>query len=243
MKTKLILCLALFVFNLPAVLRADYSFFESVEWLTSYADQIGVYHAEKVYGPDVTTNTAQAWNCCFCTADFKLTKKLRGNPPVTFSRTMQVTKLDFHAGEDAVFFFAAGEQLRKIDLHDEPNYHDFFSQWDYIRLERPQGLVIDGMAFDHTGRVLTNRSEILALVETSLKLPRASPGIVAQTYYLGDETNYNFHAVSLLDFRFSGEASLVQQLITMNPILIIPKCLYQDDSSTTNKLAKPATNP
>jgi hypothetical protein len=225
MKPKLILCLALFVSNLPVVLRADVSVFESVEWLTSFADQIGVYHAEKVYGPDVTTNSPQAWNCCNCTADFKLTKALRGNPPITFSRTMQVTKLDFHTGEDAIFFFTAGEQLRKVNLHDEPNYHDFFSQCDYIRLERPQGLVIDGMAFDHMGRVLTNRSEILALVETSLKLPRASPGIMSQTYIFGDKTNYNFHAVSFPDLKISGDESLVQQLVLMEPLLIIPKCL------------------
>jgi hypothetical protein len=241
MKPKLILFLALFLFSLPAVLRADYITIESVEWLTSYADQIGVYRAEKVYGPDVNTNTPQAWNCCNCTADFKLAKALRGNPPATFSRTMDVTKLEFHAGEEAVFFFVAGENLQNVGLHEEPDFHDFFSQMDYVRLENVQGY-FGGIAINHLGMVLTNRSKILASVESSLKLPRASPGIVNQTYIWGDDTNYNFHVVSGPDLRISGERFLVQRLVTMGPVLIIPKCLSEDNSSKTNESSNSATS-
>ena len=72
MKPNLLLGLVLFVFNTPMVLRADYSVFESVEWLTSYADQIGVYRAEKVYGPDVNTNTPQTEIMASVEASLKL---------------------------------------------------------------------------------------------------------------------------------------------------------------------------
>jgi hypothetical protein len=152
---------------------------------------------------------------------------------------MEVTKLDFHAGEDAIFFFVDGEQLRNSEPHSYPSYYDFFSHGDYIRLKRPQDL-IDGIAFDHMGRVLTNRSEILTLIETSLKLPRASPGIMTQTYFFGDKTDYNFHVISFPELRISGEAFLVQRLVLIEPLLVIPKCLSENNSSKTNRPVDPA---
>jgi hypothetical protein len=59
MRTKFIICLALFTFILPVVLRADTDTYDSVEWLTAMADQIGVYHVERIYGPHSVTNDLQ----------------------------------------------------------------------------------------------------------------------------------------------------------------------------------------
>ena len=102
MKPKIILGLALFSFILPVVLRADTGTYDSVEWLTAMADQIGVYHAEQIYGPHSVTNDPQHWSCCSCTSEFKLQQALRGSPQITFSRTRPVEKpeqLGFHVGD------------------------------------------------------------------------------------------------------------------------------------------------
>src|ERR1035437_481164 len=102
MKPKILFCLALGLFGLFAsghVARADVGTYDSVEWMTAMADEVGVYHAERIYGPYSVTNGSLGVSCCSCTAGFKLQKSLRGNPPVTFSRTRSVGKpelLGFH---------------------------------------------------------------------------------------------------------------------------------------------------
>ena len=113
MKPKLIFGLALFLFKGMAAAHADAGIYESVEGLVARADEIGVYRAEQIYGPHSVTNSPISMSCCFCTADFKLEKTVRGNPPTAFSRTRSVEKpeqLGFHVGDTYVFFLVPGEQ-------------------------------------------------------------------------------------------------------------------------------------
>jgi len=249
MKPKIILGLALFTFILPVVLRADTGTYDSVEWLTAMADQIGVYHAEQIYGPHSVTNDPQHWSCCSCTAEFKLQQALRGSPQITFSRTRPVEKpeqLGFHVGDTYIFFFVADERLKNVRAKVDSTSEAFFSMWDYIWLGRPQG-ERNGVAIDHQGRILTAQSEILELVKTSLKLPRANPGIDRWAYFYGnntniypDSTNFNFRVVT-----FPTSDTPVKREAWANGFdsagLVIPQCLYTGDASGTNKPANPAT--
>ena len=170
MKPKIILGLALFTFILPVVLRADTGTYDSVEWLTAMADQIGVYHAEQIYGPHSVTNDPQHWSCCSCTAEFKLQQALRGSPQTSFSRTRSVEKpeqLGFHAGDTDIFFFVADKRLKNVRAKVDSTSEAFFSMWDYIWLERPQG-ERNGVAIDHIWTPTCQRNE-------SNKLWRADP--------------------------------------------------------------------
>jgi len=250
MKTKIIFCLALFIFSLPVVLRADYVYYESVEWLTSFADQIGVYEAERVYGPHSITNSPNSSMCCVCTADFKLVKSLRGDPPSAFLRRQQVEKpelLGFHSGDKYIFFFVFAEQgeavLPTIGF-DYKNSGDFFTAGDYLWLDRPAGSNANGVAIDHRGKVLTAQSEILNLVEASLKLPRASPSINRWSYFNRENTNFNFSVVQFPtpDTSLEKEPWAGRIIYMTQGELVIPQCLYEDYSSTTNRLIKPATS-
>jgi hypothetical protein len=248
MKPKIILGLALFTFILPVVLRADTGTYDSVEWLTAMADQIGVYHAEQIYGPHSVTNDPQHWSCCSCTAEFKLQQALRGSPQTSFSRTRPVEKpeqLGFHAGDTYIFFFVADERLKNVRAKVDSTREAFFSMWDYIWLERPQGEK-NGVAIDHGGMVLTGQSDIFKLVEDSLKLPRASPGIDRWAYFYGnnksmypDSADFNFRVVT-----FPTSDTPVKKEAWANSIdsagLVIPQCLYTGDTSETNKPANPA---
>ena len=249
MKPKLLLCLALFTFILPVVLRADMGTYDSVEWLTAMADQIGVYHAEQIYGPHSVTNDPQHWSCCSCTAEFKLRRALRGTPPITFSRTRSVERpeqLGFHEGDTYIFFFVADERLKKVRAKVDSTSEAFFSMWDYIWLERPQG-ERNGVAIDHRGMVLNGRTDILKLVKDSLKLPRASPGIDRWAYFYGNNKSiypgsayFNFRVVTFP----TPDTPIKDEVWAGNDIswtgLVIPECLYKADTSETNKLVIPA---
>ena len=177
MKAKILPVLALFLFLSPAVAHADACVYESVEWLVARADEIGVYRAEQIYGPHSVTNSPISMSCCFCTADFKLTKTVRGNPPAVFSRTRSVEKpeqLGFHVGNTYVFFLVPGEQPEDARGLAKPGVEDCFAMWDYLWLERPPG-ERNGAAIDHRGKVLTDRAEILRFCRQRLdhyKRPR-----------------------------------------------------------------------
>jgi hypothetical protein len=231
--------------------RADMATYDSVEWLVAMADQIGVYHAGPIYGPHSITNDPQHCSCCFCTADFKLEKALRGNPPATFSRTRQVEKpeqLGFHAGDTYIFFLVAEERLKNVRAKVDSTSEAFFSMWDYLWLERPPGAP-NGAAIDRKGRVLTKREDILKLVKASLELPRANPGIDRWAYFYGGDkarypnnTNFNFRVVSLP----------TSETVQMNETwawqhkswtgLVIPQGLNEQNSAMTNASANSVTN-
>jgi len=247
MSAKLILCLALVLgggwFGCSSIARADMCVYDSVEWLTAMADQIGVYHAERIYGPHSVTNDPQHWTCCSCTAEFKLQQALRGSPQAAFSRTRSVEKpeqLGFHAGDTYVFFFVSDERLKNVRAKVDSSSEAFFSMWDYIWLGRPPG-ERNGAAIDHQGRILTDRSEILELVEGSLKLPRASPGIDRWAYFYGSSTNlypgstnFNFHVVTFP----TPETQREKEPWAGNNFswtgLVIPECLYRAGTPKTD---------
>jgi hypothetical protein len=179
MKYLFILALAAVEFSMSAALHADTATYDSVEWLTSIADQIGVYRVEQISGPHSVTNSHGNSSCCFCAADFTLQRTIRGSPLPAFSRRRQVEKPDmlgFHSGDHYVFFFVS--EARRHNVTDMGNLdvdECFFSMWDYIWLERPRGTE-NGVAIDHNGKLLTKPEEILDLVQVSLKLPRATTG-------------------------------------------------------------------
>jgi hypothetical protein len=186
----------------PLVAHADACVYESVEWLVARADEIGVYRAEQIYGPHSVTNSPISMSCCFCTADFKLTKTVRGNPPAVFSRTRSVEKpeqLGFHVGNTYVFFLVPGEQPEDARGLAKPGVEDCFAMWDYLWLERPPG-ERNGAAIDHRGKVLTDRAEILRLIDDSLKLPRNGSNLLRGDYFYSDATNrvkYGFQVITL----------------------------------------------
>lgn len=185
--------------------RADIGIYDSVEWMTAMADQIGVYHAERIYGPHSVTNSPGRVSCCSCTADFKLEKGLRGNPPATYSRTRPVEKpeqLGFRAGDTYIFFFVSEERLKKTRLNLSYPEETFFTGCDYLCLDRQPGDP-NGVAIDHKENILYDRDEILKLVEASLKLPRAYEGIDRGAYFYPnsralypDNTNFNFRVIN-----------------------------------------------
>jgi HEAT repeats len=173
-------------------LRADVGVYDSVEWMTCMADNIGVYQAVRIYGPHP---------CPFCTADFKLQKALRGAPQTAFSRTQSVKKTEmpgFHSG-DTCIFFSVNEERRKNFPELNSNYSTpeiFFSMGDYLWLERPP-TERDGVAINYRGQILTNREETIETVENSLKLPRADPRINRWTYFDAKATNYGFTVIPI----------------------------------------------
>ena len=215
------------------------------------ADQIGVYHAERIYGPHSVTNihNPNTWTCCSYTAEFKLQKTLRGNPPATYSRSRQVDKpelLGFHAGDTYIFFFVAEERLKNVRVIVDSTSEAFFGSCDYIWLERPQ-VERDGAAIDYRGRIITNQTEILKLIDTSLNLPRASRGIDRWAYLSNDKsmypdsTNFNFHVIS---FPTPDTQDWVwRDWHHPNAVLVIPKCLIKNDLSKTNETVSPAGHP
>jgi hypothetical protein len=243
MKPKLILCLALVLcggwFGCCNIAHADMGIFDSVEWMTCMANHIGIFHAERVYGPHVVTNSNGGWTSGCYTADFKLVKPIRGNPPQAFSRSLAVSDvkwLGFQAKEDYVFFFTGTEYPAKGDFSKD----EIFNSWDYIWLGRPA----DGgeaFAFDHTGCVLTNRANILKVIDQALKLPRATPGINRRAFFdfKGANTNFNFCLIRLpTPFTSFKEEPHIAFWVTSDFFqLVIPRCLFADYASATNKLA------
>ena len=252
MNPKLLFGLALVCgggwFGTDNIARADVGTYDSVEWMTAMADQVGVYQAERIYGPHSVTNGSLSVRCCSCTADFKLQKALRGNPPLTFSRTRSVGKpelLGFHAGDTYIFFFAADERLKNVRAKVESASEAFFSMWDYLWLERPLG-ERNGAAIDHNGRVLTKPEEILKLVESSLKLPRADPSIDRWAYFYGNDksmypgsSNFNFRVITFPtpESYVTKEAWARYNIDNMG--LVIPQSLYEENLSKTNASATP----
>ena len=248
MNSKRLLGLLLSTFILPLAMQADSGMYDSVEWLVAMADQIGVYHAEQIYGPHSVTNDPQHWSCCSCTAEFTRLQALRGSPPLAFSRTRSVEKpeqLGFHAGDTYVFFFVADARLKQIRANANSTSEAFFSMWDYLWLERPPAEK-NGAAIDHWGMVLTNQAAILKLVSDSLKLPRAGPGIDRWAYFYGssrvlypDTTGFNFRVVPFPTTNtLVNEGTWARGFDTMG--LVIPQCLYDGGTSGTNQSANSA---
>jgi hypothetical protein len=143
MNPKIIIFLVLVLSGgiLTVTLRADSCSYDSVEWLTCVADKIAVYHVERVYGPHTITNFEDGqhygWSDGNYTTDFKLTKVLRDNPPISFSRSYCVNKPDetgFHNGDNDIFFFVADERLKNVRAQASSTKEAFFSQWYYIWL-------------------------------------------------------------------------------------------------------------
>ena len=77
----------------------------------------------------------------------------------------------------------SNERLKNVRANVDSTSEAFFSMWDYIWLERPQG-ERNGVAIDHEGRFLTDQSEILELVKNSLKLPRATLVLTGGRIYI-----------------------------------------------------------
>ena len=251
-KSKLILLLVLvlsvgwFGCNIA---RADMGMYESVEWMTEMADQIGVYQATNIYGPHSVTNGPGRVSCCSCTADFKLEKALRGNPPATYSRTRPVQKpeqLGFRAGGTYIFFLISEERFKKMRSNGPYPEDTFFTWGDYLWLNRPSG-ERNGVAIDHKGRVLTDRDEILKLVEASLTLPRAYEGIDRGAFFYRDVralypdcTNFNFRVITFPTAEsYQSKESWVTGPIIDWTGLVIPQEPGETNSGSTNRLRGP----
>lgn len=246
MKPKIILGLALVLsgalFGCCNTSHADMGVYDSVEWLTAMGDDIGIYHAERIYGPHSVTNSNGGSTSGCYTADFELKKGLRGNPPPSFSRSTSATGADplwwFHVGDDYIFFFRSGS------YPPEGNFcaDEVFNGGDYIWLDRPPGRGLH-FAMDHRGNILTNRPAILKLINDSLELPRATAGI-ARASFLSTDNNtnspkFNFHKIHLPTpfTSWEDEPAVCRVLMTDVNELVIPQCLCEDYSSATNKLA------
>ncbi|HSY18532.1 MAG TPA: hypothetical protein VK815_09375 [Candidatus Acidoferrales bacterium] len=239
MKSNLLLCLALVLsgglFGCCSTSRADMGVYASVEWLTAMGDDIGLYHAERIYGPHSVTNSNGGSTSGCYTADFGLKSALRGNPPPSFSRS---TAWWFHAGDDYIFFFRSASHPPAGDFSAD----EVFTGGDYIWLDRPPGR---GLAFamDHRGCILTNRPAILKLINDSLKLPRATAGIVRTSFWFTDNSTnapkFNFCEIGLpTPFTSWKDEPAVCRLFCSDVYeLVIPQCLYEDYSSATNQLA------
>jgi hypothetical protein len=90
--------------------------------------------------------------------------------------------------------------------------------------------------------VLTDREEILKLVETSLQTPRAAPGIDRWTYFYGPgATNaINFRVVNFPTAETSSTKEPWAGNFKFSTGLVIPVSLADPDSPNTNGPAKPA---
>jgi hypothetical protein len=242
MKPKLLLCLAIFLFKGMAVAHADMCVYESVEWLVARAEQIGVYRAEQIYGPHSVTNSPISISCCFFTADFKLETTLRGNPPPAFSRSRSVEQpeqLGFHVGNTYVFFFVPGEQPEDARGLAKPGVDDCFAMWDYLWLERPPA-ERNGAAIDHRGKVLTEREDVLKLIDDSLKLPRAGTNVLRWDYYYSDATNRVKHGFQVIDLPTEATSQGRDAWAAVPKDyegLVIPQGLAGEEPATTNRAA------
>ena len=245
---KLILVLALVLSGgFCQIAQADYgAMYDSVEWQTCLANHIGIFHAGRIYGPHSVTNSHGGWAVNCYTADFKLIKAIRGNPPGTFSRNLETRDTNgFRAEDDYVFFFTGSEFPPVSDFSQDRSFH----RWNYVWLDRPLNGKLQGMAIDHKGRILTGKPIIMELVEASLKLPRANPSIEQSSYISSLTRNsamFNFRIISFPtpytytsfknDQEFGHEFMRKLAMLGQNS-LVIPESLFADYLSATNKLA------
>ena len=212
--------------------------FDSLEWLVARGDEIGIYHAERIYPSDSVTNGSTISRGHYSIAEFKLQKTLRGSPSPAFTRAWPLPTYGtsgFKTGDTYIFFFV--DQNLSDKSRRERSEDEFFSMWDYLWLERPQG-VENGLAIDHKGNVLADKKQILDAVNASLKLPRAYPGIDRSAYFYPKDSahypdcaNFNFR---VLDFYGMSHASTKNEpwmLETTGSMgLVIPESLYSATS-------------